>query len=97
MNEKKRVEIKVQADLPVQEGAYSNFAKIGHTADEVTIDFLYINFDPPFGRLRSRIILSPGHAKRLLAALNDNLQRYESSFGPIVTPVQPPPDLGLVQ
>jgi hypothetical protein len=97
MSEQKRIEIKVQADITVQEGVYSNFAKITHTADEVTLDFLYVNFDPPFGRLRTRVILSPGHAKRLLAALTENLQKYETNFGPITTPMQPPPDLGLIQ
>ena len=97
MSEQKRIEIKVQADPVAQEGVYSNFAKITHTADEVTLDFLYINFDPPFGRLRARVILSPGHAKRFLGALGDNLQKYEASFGPIAPPMQPPPDLGLIQ
>jgi hypothetical protein len=97
MNQQKKIEIKVQAEAAVQEGIYSNFAKITHTSDEISLDFLYINFDPPFGRLRARIILSPGHAKRFLAALGDNLQKYEASFGPIHTPTQPPPDLGLIQ
>jgi hypothetical protein len=97
MSENKRVEIKIQADSQVQEGVYSNFAKIAHTAEEVVLDFLYVNFDPPFGKLRARVLLSPAHAKRLLGALAENLKKYEASFGPIPTPAGPPPDLGLVQ
>ena len=67
------------------------------TEDEFTIDFIYINPDPPFGKLQSRIITSPGHAKRFLMALQENITKYENNFGEIKVPTKPPGDIGYLQ
>jgi hypothetical protein len=63
---------------------------IGHTENEVVLDFIFLQPQAPKAKVRSRIITSPGHAKRLLAALQDNIAKYEAKFGPIKTAVAPP-------
>ncbi|OGL40812.1 MAG: hypothetical protein A2042_03955 [Candidatus Schekmanbacteria bacterium GWA2_38_11] len=93
----KPVQINIRCDEHVSQGVYSNFAKISHTEDEFTIDFVYINPDPPFGKLQSRIITSPGHAKRFLMALEENILKYEKSFGEIKVPSKPPGNIGYLQ
>lgn len=62
-------------------GAYSNAMQVTHTKEEVILDFFSIL--PPQGQLVSRIVTSPGHAKRILSALADNLKKYETQFGQI--------------
>ncbi|OGL42122.1 MAG: hypothetical protein A3C43_08650 [Candidatus Schekmanbacteria bacterium RIFCSPHIGHO2_02_FULL_38_11] len=91
------VQINIRCDEHISQGVYSNFAKIAHTEDEFTIDFIYINPDPPFGKLQSRIITSPGHAKRFLMALQENITKYENNFGEIKVPTKPPGDIGYLQ
>ncbi len=85
------VKIEIKVDDSIAAGVYSNFANISHSPDEFIIDFLFVNPSPPpgFGKLASRIILSPGHAKRLLSALSENVRKYEERFGEIKV-VQPP-------
>lgn len=78
-----KIEIKVdEADAP---GKFSNFANITHSPEEFIVDFLFVNPTPPpgFGKLVSRLILTPGHAKRVLLALTDNIKKYEERFGEI--------------
>ena len=62
-------------------GNYSNAAQISHTKEEVLIDFFLMH--PPMGKLQSRVIMSPGHAKRLAVALTQNLKNYEKEHGEI--------------
>ena len=70
-------------------------AMITHTAEEFVTDFLFLMPRPPYGKLNARILMSPGHAKRLARALQENLDRYESQFGEIKEAPVPPgtPDL----
>ena len=56
---------------------------INHTDSEFTIDFVYIQPQSPQGKVRSRIITSPRHAKRHLIALEENVRRFEANFGTI--------------
>jgi hypothetical protein len=79
-------QIPIRADDAVQAGTFANLARISHGADSFLVDFLIVHADPPFGRLQARVILTPAHAKRLARALQDNLERYERSFG--VIPLQ---------
>lgn len=74
------------------EGHYSNVVMITHTATEVIMDFAVHMPGLPNPKVISRIILTPEHAKRLLAALADNVQQYEKRFGEIRHPeeTQPP-------
>ena len=62
-------------------GRYSNLLRITHSREEFVLDF--INLLPPQGIVTARILTSPGHLKRIIGALSANLERYESTFGPI--------------
>lgn len=61
-------------------GRYANLVRISHTREELILDF--INMVPPQGTVTSRVIMNPGHLKRLIAALQANLALYEKNFGP---------------
>ena len=91
--EEKKIDIKV--DEEIARGQYTNVAAIRHTREEFIFDFAFVFPDGPMGKLLSRLILSPAHAKRFLEALQANVRRYEDSFGSIV-PSEPPPSVGFV-
>lgn len=75
--------LNVELTEEVAGGTYSNLAIISHTPAEFVIDFLQVLPGLPKAKVRSRIILSPYHYKRLLLAMQDNLAKYESRFGEI--------------
>lgn len=81
-----------QIDLPqeVAGGVYSNFAIISHSSSEFVLDFAALVPGVPKAGVRSRVLMAPEHAKRLLAALQDNILRYEKEFGKIHIPDQQP-------
>jgi hypothetical protein len=85
----KKIDIKV--DEQVALGQYTNLAAIRHTREEFIFDFAFLFPDGPFGKLVSRIIVSPAHAKRFLEALQANIKRYEDAYGTIVPSDMPPP------
>ena len=62
-------------------GRYSNLLRITHTREEFILDF--VNLVPPQGMVTARIVTSPGHLKRIVQALAQNLARYEEAFGSI--------------
>jgi hypothetical protein len=68
-------------------GRYSNLLRITHTREEFILDF--INLVPPQGAVTARIVTSPGHLKRIVQALAQNLGRYEEAFGPIPEAADP--------
>jgi hypothetical protein len=70
-------------------GVYSNQMVVSHTREEFLIDF--VNLFPPEGVVNARVIVSPGHLKRMIRALQENLSRYEKRFGQIAE-AAPPPD-----
>ncbi len=88
-------EQQIQIKVPDEKlgGAYANMVQIGHTQEEFILDFL--NLVPPAGSLVSRIIVSPGHAKRILAALEQNIKNYEQQFGGISTAAVPEKRIGF--
>src|SRR5581483_3921743 len=86
-------QIQIKAGDEVLKGVYSNMAQIAHTGEEFAIDFM--NILPPGGSLVSRVIVSPSHAKRLAAALNENIKRYEEKFGTISLAVVPDAKIGF--
>ena len=75
--EQKQIQIKAKDEI--LSGKYANVAQINHNKEEFILDFMSIF--PPVGTLNSRIIVSPGHYKRMIKAMQDNLQKYESHFG----------------
>lgn len=84
-----QVKVNIDLDPDVAQGSYVNMAMVNHTETEITIDFIYVQPQEPKGKVRARIITSPKHAKRLLAALGENIRQFESKFGPIDSPALP--------
>ena len=81
--ENQQQQLNVELPENVAEGIYSNLAIIGHSPTEFVVDFIRMMPNMPKATVKSRIILTPEHAKRLLRALADNVKRYEMAFGPI--------------
>ena len=75
--------VSLQIDEPIAQGTYSNLVLINHTENEFVLDFAYLQPANPTAKVRARIISSPRHTKRLLAALQKNVERYEERFGKI--------------
>lgn len=88
MSEKKAPKQK-QLDIAIDEqtadGVYSNLAIINHSASEFIVDFITVMPGSPKARVKSRVILTPEHAKRFKKALADNIQRFENTNGTIET------------
>lgn len=76
-------QINIELSEEIAEGVYSNLAMIAHSNSEFVIDFIRLMPGVPKARVKSRIIITPEHAKRLLAALKDNISKYETTFGAI--------------
>ncbi|MBT1710373.1 DUF3467 domain-containing protein [Fulvivirgaceae bacterium PWU5] len=76
-------QINIELTEEIAEGIYSNLAMIAHSNSEFVIDFIRLMPGVPKAKVKSRIVITPEHAKRLLQALNDNIDKYEASFGPI--------------
>jgi hypothetical protein len=82
-DETKPQPIKIDVDETAAQGMYCNLVLINHTDAEFILDFAFLQPSAPQARVRARIISSPRHTKRLLRALETNLQRYEERFGRI--------------
>ena len=83
MEENKQNQINIELSQEVAEGTYSNLAVISHSSSEFIVDFVRIMPGVPKAHVKSRIILTPEHAKRLMHALQDNITKYESMYGKI--------------
>jgi hypothetical protein len=79
----KQQQINIELSEDIAQGVYSNLAVITHSSSEFVVDFVRIMPGIPKANVKSRIILTPEHAKRLLLALEDNIKKYESVHGPI--------------
>ena len=77
------LQLQIQLDDDVANGQYINLALINHTESEFTLDFIHVQPQQPRAKVRSRIITSPKHMKRLLLAMQENLARYEARYGPL--------------
>lgn len=76
-------QINIELDEKVAEGTYSNLAIINHSNSEFVLDFVAIMPGAPKAKVKSRIILTPQHAKRLLKAMAENIKRFENQYGEI--------------
>ena len=74
-------------------GEYANGMQITHTKEEFLLTFL--NIVAPSGRVAGKIITSPGHVKRMISALSDNLKKYEEKFGAVETAENPKDKIGF--
>lgn len=80
---KNQGQLSIELNEEIAQGVYSNLAVITHSPAEFVIDFIRVMPGVPKAQVKSRIILTPEHAKRLVAALQDNISRYEAVNGPI--------------
>ena len=89
MDEKKKEQkpaqnqINIELSEEIAEGVYANLAMIAHSNSEFVIDFIRLMPGVPKAKVKSRIVITPEHAKRLSNALIDNIRKYEETFGPI--------------
>lgn len=88
-NNQQQGQINIELDEVTAEGIYSNLAIINHSASEFVVDFVTIMPGTPKAKVKSRIILTPQHAKRFLKALGENIHRFEVTNGEIKDVEQP--------
>ncbi len=86
-------QIQIKATDEKLAGEYSNLMQVLHTKEEFVLDFL--NAFPPTGTLNARVIVSPGHFKRMLTAMSQNLAQYESQFGNVTPSEEPKNTIGF--
>ncbi len=90
--EQQTQELQINMPQEVQSGKYANQMLVTHTQEEFVLDFILAT--PPAGVVNSRVIVSPGHAKRIANALLENVAKYEAQFGEIKTLSIPPMPAG---
>jgi hypothetical protein len=78
-------QINIELSEEIAEGIYSNLAIITHSNTEFVLDFIRVMPGVPKARVKSRIILTPEHAKRLMNAMQDNIEKFEAIHGRIKT------------
>jgi len=89
------VQLQVTMDDETAQGAYVNMASISFTETEFVLDFMFVQPQQPRAKVRSRVITSPRHLKRLIAAMQDGLQRYEQRYGTVEPPTGGVPEFKL--
>ena len=82
-NKSKKQQLNIQLDEDLANGTYSNLVIINHSSTEFVLDFVSVMPGVPKSKVKSRMILAPVHAKRLLRALSENIKRYENANGSI--------------
>ena len=91
--EEQKQDINIKFPDSLIAGSYANMMTVSHTTEEFVMDFMLVA--PQYGSVVSRVICSPGHIKRILGALQDNVQRYEKQFGEIRTAKEPNVRIGF--
>jgi hypothetical protein len=89
MEEQNENQLNIELSEEVAEGVYSNLAIITHSNTEFVLDFIRVMPGVPKAKVKSRIVLTPEHAKRLLGALQDNIEKFEAVNGRIRTQAEP--------
>lgn len=89
-NDKNKQGLQIELSPETAQGEYANFAIITHSSSDFILDFARVLPGLPKAQVKSRVILAPEHAKRLLGALQENIMRYEREFGTIRIPQQEP-------
>ncbi len=80
---KKQNQLNIELTEEIAEGTYSNLAIITHSNSEFVVDFVRVMPGVPKAKVKSRVMLTPFHAKRLQKALTENIKKFEANFGPI--------------
>jgi uncharacterized protein (DUF1778 family) len=83
MEEQNETQINIELSEEIAEGVYANLAIITHSSSEFVLDFIRVMPGVPKAKVKSRVILTPEHAKRLLSALEDNVEKFEAANGRI--------------
>ncbi|MBK0378126.1 DUF3467 domain-containing protein [Mucilaginibacter segetis] len=83
MEEQQENQLNIELSEEIAEGTYANLAIITHSSSEFVLDFIRVMPGIPKAKVKSRIILTPEHAKRLLSALQDNIEKFEAVNGRI--------------
>jgi hypothetical protein len=91
MDNQSQRQIQIKVTDEVMRGVYANAMSVVHSKEEFTIDFMNIYPHQGAGIVNGRIIISPGHMKRIIEALQDNLSKYENQFGKIESAKAPEP------
>lgn len=84
-------QLSIELSEEIAEGVYSNLAIITHSTAEFVVDFIKVMPGMPKAKVKSRVVLTPEHAKRFLRALQDNVNKYEQEHGTIKHTEGPPP------
>ncbi|MBX7150822.1 DUF3467 domain-containing protein [bacterium] len=92
-DEKKIQEIQINFPPDKQSGVYANNMVVAHSKEEFILDFMLVT--PPNGVVNARVIMSPGHVKRVIAALVQNMKHYEETFGKIEEASEPKNPFGF--
>ncbi|HRN37558.1 MAG TPA: DUF3467 domain-containing protein [Flavobacteriales bacterium] len=82
-NQPRPNQLNIEISEEVADGIYSNLAIITHSNSEFVLDFVRVMPGVPKAKVKARVLLTPQHAKRLMRALADNVQKYEAVHGPI--------------
>lgn len=90
MEEQDNNQLNIELTEEVAEGIYSNLAIITHSNTEFVVDFIRVMPGIPKAKVKSRVVLTPEHAKRLMKAFQDNIAKYEAVNGKIDTHDEPP-------
>tara|TARA_B000000441_G_C21509832_1_gene214337 strand:- start:263 stop:583 length:321 start_codon:yes stop_codon:yes gene_type:complete len=88
-NQPKDGQLNIELNEEMAEGTYSNLAIINHSPSEFVVDFIQVMPGVPKAKVKSRIVLTPQHAKRFLRALGENVKRFEAQHGEIQDIEQP--------
>lgn len=85
-NENQNNQLQIELKEDVAQGVYANLAILTHSTSEVILDFVSVLPGLPKANVQSRVVMTPENAKRLLFTLQDNIMKYEKTFGPIRMP-----------
>ncbi len=92
-NQQKKKQLEIELTKEESTGTYSNLVMITHSPSEFILDFIAVMPGLPKGKVVKRLVLTPDHAKRLMNALNDNVQRFEKQHGTIKVDNNNRPDM----
>lgn len=82
-------QMQIKISDKTMKGSYANMMMVSHTQEEFVLDFMNVVPSQNAGVVTSRVVTSPGHLKRIIAALSDNLKKYEGQFGKITEAKSP--------
>ena len=87
MDIKQPHQLNIELPEEIAEGVYANLALINHSQSEFVVDFIRMMPNIPKAKVKSRIVITPQHAKKLLFALRENIKKYEAMHGEIANPM----------